>query len=36
MSLPRSAYYDAPSIPADDTEIVARIRANCDEIETCG
>ena len=36
MSLPRSTFYDAPSIQADDTEIVARIRAICDEFEAYG
>ena len=36
MSLPRSTYYDAPRIPADDTEIVSRIQALCDEFETYG
>ena len=36
MSLPRSTYYDAPCIPADDTEVVARIRAICDEFESYG
>ena len=36
MSLPRSTFYDAPSIPADDTEIVARIHAICDEFEAYG
>ena len=34
--LPRSTYYDARRIPADDTEIVSRIRALCDEFETYG
>ena len=36
MGLPRSTYYDAPRIPADDTEIVCRIQAPCDEFETYG
>lgn len=36
MSLPRSNYYDAPCIPVDDTEVVARIRAICDEFESYG
>ena len=36
MGLPRSTYYDAPRIPADDTEIVSRIQALCDEFETYG
>ena len=31
MGLPRSTYYDVPSVPADDTEIVLRIQAVCDE-----
>ena len=36
MGLPRSTFYDAPSIQADDTEIVARVRAICDEFEAYG
>ena len=36
MGLPRSTYYDAPSIQVDDSEIVTRIRAICGEFETCG
>ena len=36
MGLPRSTYYDAPSVAVDDTEIVARIRAICEEFETYG
>ena len=36
MGLPRSTYYDAPGIQADDAEILARIRAICDEFESCG
>ena len=36
MGLPRSTYYDVPSVPADDTEIVLRIQAVCDEFETYG
>ena len=36
MGLPRSTCYDAPSIQAADAEIVSRIRAICDEFETCG
>ena len=36
MGLPRSTYYDMPGIPVDDTEIVARIEAVCDEFETYG
>jgi len=36
MGLPRSTYYDAPTVKADDGEIVARIKAICDEFETYG
>ena len=36
MGLPRSTYYDMPGIPVDDSEIVARIEAVCDEFETYG
>ena len=36
MGLPRSTYYDAPSIQVNDGEIVDRIRAICDEFETYG
>ena len=36
MGLPRSTYYDVPRVPADDTEIVLRIQAVCDEFETYG
>ena len=36
MGLPRSTYYDGPRLSADDTEIVARIRALCDKFETYG
>ena len=36
MSLPRSTFYDKPATPADDTEIVARMRAICDEFESYG
>ena len=36
MGLPRSTYYDVPGVPADDTEIVSRIEAVCDEFETYG
>ena len=36
MGLPRSTYYDAPSVAVDDTELVGRIRAICDEFETYG
>ena len=34
MGLPRSTYYDAPAIEADEAQIVARIAAICDEFET--
>jgi putative transposase len=36
MGLPRSTFYDAPVMPVDDDEIVARITAICDEFETYG
>lgn len=36
MGLPRSTYYDAPSVGADDAEILTRMRAICDEVETYG
>jgi len=36
MGLPRSTYYDAPSLKADDAEIVATMIAICDECETYG
>ena len=36
MSLPRSTFYDKPATPADDAEIVARMRAICDEFESYG
>jgi len=36
MGLPRSTYYDVPSIPVDDPEIVSRFHAVCDEFETYG
>ena len=36
MRLPRSTFYDAPSLAADDAEIVGRMRAICDEFETYG
>jgi putative transposase len=36
MGLPRSTFYDAPATPADDAEIVARMRAICDEFEAYG
>jgi putative transposase len=36
MGLPRSTFYDSPTVKADDGEIVARIKAICDEFETYG
>ena len=36
MALPRSTFYDAPSLAVDDAEIVSRMRAICDEFETYG
>ena len=36
MGLPRSTCYDAPSVAVDDTEIVSRLQAICDEFETYG
>lgn len=36
MGLARSTYYDAPRVAVDDTEIVARIRAMCEEFERYG
>ena len=36
MSLPHSTFYDAPSEPVDDVEIVGRLQAICDEFETYG
>jgi putative transposase len=36
MGLPRSTFYDAPVVPADDSVIVARITAICDEFEAYG
>ena len=36
MSLPRSTFYDKPATPADEAEIVARMRAICDEFESYG
>ena len=36
MGLPRSTYYDAPASTADEAEILARIKAICDEFETYG
>ena len=36
MGLPRSTFYDAPSVAVDDTEIVSRLHAICGEFETYG
>ena len=36
MALPRSTFYDAPSLAVDDAEIVSRMRAICYEFETYG
>ncbi len=36
MGPPRSTYYDAPAIKAGEADIVARIKAICDEFETYG
>ena len=36
MGLPRSTFYDAPSVAVDDSEIVRRMRAIGDEFETYG
>lgn len=36
MGLPRSTFYDAPTIKTDDAEIVARITAICEEFECYG
>lgn len=36
MGLPRSTFYDAPAVKADDAEIVEQIRAICDEFEAYG
>ena len=36
MGLPRSTFYDAPSLAVDDVEIVGRMQAICDEFETYG
>jgi len=36
MGLPRSTYYDASAIKADEAVIIARITAICDEFETYG
>jgi hypothetical protein len=36
MGLPRATYYDAPSVKADDGEIVAAMTMICDEFEAYG
>jgi putative transposase len=36
MGLPRSTYYDAPGVIADDGEIVAAMTTICDEFEAYG
>jgi putative transposase len=36
MGLPRSTFYDRPATPADEAEIVVRMRAICDEFESYG
>ena len=36
MGLPRSTYYDAPAVKADDGEIVAAMTMICDEFEAYG
>ena len=36
MGIARSTYYDAPAPRMDDTEIVERISAICDEFEAYG
>ena len=36
MGLPRSTYYDAPAMKADDREIVAAVTTICDEFEAYG
>lgn len=36
MGLPRSTYYDAPTVKADEAEILARIKEICEEFETYG
>ena len=34
MGLPRSTFYDGPATPANEAEIVARMRTICDEFES--
>ena len=36
MGLPRSTFYDAPSLKADDAGIIANMITICDEFETYG
>ena len=36
MGLPRSTFYDAPSVAVDDSEIARRMRTICDQFETYG
>ncbi len=36
MELSRSTFYDRPSVAVDDTEIVGRMRALCEEFGTYG
>ena len=36
MGLPRSTYYDAPAVKADDEEIAAAMTTICDEFEAYG
>ena len=36
MRLSRSTFYDPPATPVDETELVARMRAICDEFEAYG
>jgi len=36
MALSRSTFYDAPAGPLEETEIVSRMQAICDEFETYG
>jgi len=36
MGIVRSTFYDAPPVTVGDAEILARIRAICDEFEAYG
>ena len=36
MRLSRSTFYDLPATPIDETELVARMQAICDEFEAYG